>query len=125
MQKKKSAEINRRHFVISVLVGGSSPSDTAHALEALYPALLRHARLRLRSSPKGAPRYLDLQLVEDVAQEAIARWLDSKDREFRGRAPLQAWMRRAIDYVTAEMVRKDRDVLDNDPYSLDEPWAKG
>jgi DNA-directed RNA polymerase specialized sigma24 family protein len=103
--------------------------DQAEALAALRPALLGWARSRLRHFA------LDEQLAEDLTQEAIVRWLSSPKRWpdgrfrrqhiFRSREKLYAWLRSTVSNLAADIARRHPDALDNDPLSLNEPWARG
>ncbi len=103
--------------------------DQTEALAALRPDLLSWARRRLHHFA------LDEQLAEDLTQEAIARWLTSPKRWpngrfrrqhiFRSQSKLYAWLRSTISNLAADIARRHPDALDNDPLSLDEPWARG
>jgi DNA-directed RNA polymerase specialized sigma24 family protein len=103
---------------------GISRRAVADALAAFYPSLLDHAARRLKLSPGGYVRHLDSQLREDVVQEAIARWLQA-DPDCNSSTEMHNYLRKAIDNLTANMVNRHPDALDNEPASLDEPWARG
>lgn len=90
--------------------------DLVDALTTLRPTLIFAARLQLQN------RGLDDQLAEDLVQEAIARWI-ARRLEYRGPGRLCAWLRKSISWLAAEGLRR-RDLLDNRPLSLDEPWSR-
>lgn len=90
--------------------------DLDNALTTLRPTLIRAARQQLQN------RGLDEQLAEDLVHDAIARWI-ARGLEYRGPGRLYAWLRKSIGWLAAEGLRR-RDLLDNRPLSLDEPWSR-
>lgn len=87
------------------------------ALTAVHADLVRMARGEL------SRRHLDAQLAEDLVQEAVIRWLTSGTRWWSERQA-RAWFRTVIRRMVVDRVRRPTyDVLDQEPFSLDDDWA--
>lgn len=109
------------HPAIRISRGANPSRAELDALAALYPALLRSGAALLQT------RELDTQLAEDLAQEASMRWF-RKGLEFQSRSGMFRWLATCMGFVVREWARRDRrseDALNQDPLSLDEPWARG
>ncbi len=96
-------------------VAGEQQPDAA-ALAGLLPELVRIARGELHL------RHLDVQLAEDVVEDAVERWLTARI-QYASPRQARSWFKTVIRRMTVDRVRRpSRDVLDQAGlYSLDEP----
>lgn len=95
-------------------------SDTDGAIAGLYPDLVRFARGELFN------RHLDLQLSEDLVEDATVRWLTARI-QYESPRQARAWFRTTIRRMAVDRVRRPgRDVLNQaGVFSLDTDWARG
>ena len=119
--KRAPKPSSRRTPAIRISRGAIPSRDALDALAALYPALLRSGAAYLRAKD------LDDQLAEDLLQEASMRWF-RKGMKFQSGSGMFRWLATCMGFVVREWARRDRrskDVLNQEPLSLDEPWARG
>lgn len=75
----------------------------------------------------AAARTEHLEDAEDLVQDAMLRWLTAQRRP-RTLRSTRAWFRTTVRRLAYDAVRRpqySRDLLDQHPLSLDEPWARG